>query len=89
MADLLLINTILPFRYLHAQRQKSHLAQAEVLEYYMQLAAERNVLTEEWVQLGVSVKNAFDTQALLHLRKNYCTMKRCLDCAIGNTVLKR
>jgi hypothetical protein len=30
---------------------------------------------------------AADTQALLELRKIYCTHTRCLDCLIGQTLL--
>ena len=88
MADILLINTFLPFRYMLALRQKNQVEQTSVFEYYMQMNAERNAITDEWKRLGVSVKNALDAQALMHLRKNYCNLKRCLECAIGNHILK-
>ena len=47
------------------------------------------VIISKFHEIGVSSKNAFDTQALLELKNNYCAPKRCLECAIGNTILKR
>jgi hypothetical protein len=39
--------------------------------------------------LGVSSQHAAASQALLELKYNYCNMRRCLECAVGNTLLKR
>jgi hypothetical protein len=39
--------------------------------------------------MGIKAKNAYDTQALLELKNNYCAKKRCLHCAIGIKILKR
>jgi hypothetical protein len=50
---------------------------------------EKNNIISKFSEIGVSSKNAFDTQALLELKNNYCAPKRCLDCAIGNAILKR
>ena len=33
-------------------------------------------------------KNAFDSQALIELKNEYCSKKRCLECGVGNAVLK-
>jgi hypothetical protein len=40
-----------------------------------------------WRRLGVPVKNAAVSQALLELKKNYCNGRKCLDCAIGQRLL--
>jgi hypothetical protein len=29
-----------------------------------------------------------DSQALIHLKNNYCNNKKCLDCAVGVKLLK-
>jgi hypothetical protein len=88
MADMILINTILPFRYLIGVRQKNETVQMKIFDLYMQIKAEENKIVNEWKRLGIGIKNAFDTQALLHLKKNYCLHNRCLECAIGNHILK-
>ena len=38
-------------------------------------------------KLGIPLESAHRTQALIHLKTEYCDKKRCLDCAIGNSVL--
>jgi hypothetical protein len=53
------------------------------------VAAEKNHITEGFVQCGIDNKNAFDSQALIELKNSYCDQKRCLDCAIGNALLKK
>ena len=50
---------------------------------------EKNNIISKFSEIGVKSKNAFDTQALLELKNNYCAPKRCLECAIGNAILKR
>ena len=87
MAEVILINVVLPFRYLLATQKRNIPAQLKVMEYFTTIKAERHQITKRWQQLGIVAENAFDTQALLHLKKNYCEQKRCLNCAIGRAIL--
>ncbi len=50
--------------------------------------AESNSITKGFQQLGIENKNAFDSQALIELKNEYCNKKRCLDCGVGNAILK-
>jgi hypothetical protein len=88
MIDLILINTILPFQYLISLRNKNVPGQMKVMERFSGIRAEQNTMITTWKGLGVPILTAVDTQAMTHLKKNYCTQKRCLECAIGNAVLK-
>ena len=54
----------------------------------MQLQPEQNIITKQWKKYNVENKNAFDSQALIHLKNNYCNNKRCLDCAVGTKLLR-
>jgi hypothetical protein len=36
----------------------------------------------------VKINTAFESQALLELKNNYCDYKKCLQCGIGNKILK-
>jgi hypothetical protein len=38
--------------------------------------------------LGLPAESSADSQALLELKKHYCEAHRCLECAIGNFLLK-
>ena len=52
------------------------------------LPPEINAIIEGFTELGVSATSAFESQALLQLKKEYCEAKKCLQCAIGNHILK-
>jgi hypothetical protein len=52
------------------------------------LPAEQNNITEDFVTLGLKINNAFESQALLELKNNYCNYKKCLQCGVGNKILK-
>lgn len=84
--DLLIINTVVPLKYLYQQYQNKTNYQ-QLLQPLLAVKPEQNVIIEKFKQIGVSSKNAFDTQALLQLKKNYCDNKRCMDCSIGRTLL--
>ena len=85
--NLVLINTVLPIKYAY---EKSRLKENEdMLFHFMEaLPPEKNAIIEGFEGLGVSVTSAFESQALLQLKKEYCEAKKCLQCAVGNHILK-
>ena len=56
--------------------------------YNMRIAQEKNYITRRWNSVGVVIKNAFDSQALLSLNKYYCSQKKCLSCMVGKKALE-
>jgi len=86
--DLLIINTIIPLQFLY-QKSRGEVDEEFFLVLLKKMKPEKNSIISKFSEIGVSSKNAFDTQALLELKNNYCSPKRCLECAIGNTILKR
>jgi hypothetical protein len=53
-----------------------------------QVVAESNRITKGFELLGLQNKTAFDSQALIQLKNEYCDHKYCLKCSIGNKILK-
>lgn len=88
MADIILINTILPFRYYKAMQRKEEREKEKVIDLYHAIPAENNAIIHRWKSLGIHTHKAADSQGLLHLYKNYCTSKRCLECAIGSSIIR-
>jgi hypothetical protein len=88
MADLLLINTILPFRYYKVMQSKNETEKEKVIDLYHEIPAEHNAIIRRWKSLGVAAHKAADSQGLLHLYKHYCESKRCLECAIGTSIIR-
>jgi len=86
--DLLIINTIIPLKFLF-QKSRGELDEESFLALLKNINPEKNSIISKFSEIGVSSMNAFDTQALLELKNNYCAVKRCIECEIGNTILKR
>jgi hypothetical protein len=84
----ILINTIIPvvFAYGHYHNESQYKNKA--LQWLDEIRSESNMVTRGFQQVGIRSKTAFDSQALIQLRNEYCSKKRCLDCNIGNTLLK-
>ncbi|WP_421943082.1 hypothetical protein [Pedobacter sp.] len=53
------------------------------------LAAEQNAITDKFNEAGVVIDNAFASQGILQLKKQYCDQKKCLSCGIGIKILKQ
>jgi len=86
--DLLIINTIIPLKFLY-QKSSQEVDEEFFLEILKKMKPEKNSIISKFSEIGVSAKNALETQALLELKNNYCAPKRCLECAIGNSILNR
>jgi hypothetical protein len=89
MVNNLLINSIIPLLFVYAAEQEAPIVQQKALDWLRQIPKERNRITRIWEGAGVNHANALDSQALLYLKKQYCDVKRCLECAAGNSILKR
>ena len=86
--DLLLINTIIPLKFLY-QKNRGEVNENEFLEIYQKIKPERNNIISKFNEIGMKTKNGYETQALLELKNNYCAKKLCLKCAVGLKLLGR
>lgn len=87
--DVLLINTIAPFVYFYHKEMKEDGRLDTHLYLWNEMKPENNRAIRAWSELGLNPSNAFETQSLLHLKKNYCDSKKCLQCAIGLDILQQ
>ena len=85
--NLLIINTVIPVKFAYAQNQGKESAEI-LIDLLATIPAEKNNIIEKFSTFGIKSKNAFQTQALLQLKNNYCNSKKCLNCAIGLDLLK-
>ncbi|HEX6848704.1 MAG TPA: DUF2851 family protein, partial [Chitinophagaceae bacterium] len=88
MIDNILINTICPVLFAYGHYNKEQKYKNKVLQWMEEINAESNSITKGFQQAGIQNKNARDSQALIELKNEYCSKKRCLDCAVGNALLK-
>ncbi len=88
MINNLIINTVIPILFAYGHYTKEYQFKDKALLWLSQLAAEKNSRINGFSSLQIKIKNAFDSQALLQLKNEYCSKKRCLECAVGNKLLK-
>ncbi|MEZ4884759.1 MAG: DUF2851 family protein [Chitinophagales bacterium] len=84
----LLINTVVPMMFVYGKKRGENDLSDKALKLLETLPPEKNSIIEKWTTLQVKPQNAFETQALLQLKNRYCDSKRCLECAIGNKLLR-
>lgn len=84
----IIINTILPFIFAYGAIHGNKNYMENALQLMETLPAEKIRLIEKFGQLGVKVHSASISQALIHLKNNYCDSKKCMKCGIGNYILK-
>lgn len=86
---LIIINTIIPFLFVYGKLMGEDQYCQKALKFMEALDGEQNKIIRQWKKIGANTNSAFFTQALLHLKSNYCDQKRCLDCQIGHELLKQ
>jgi hypothetical protein len=86
--DNIIINTIAPILFVYGKHTHNDILCDKALEYLNQTPPENNTVIKKWINCGINPTNASETQALLELKKFYCTPKKCLGCAIGNQLLR-
>ncbi len=88
MIQNIIINTIIPVLYAYGWYNNNELYKLKALQWIECLLPEKNNITTGFQQLEIKNKSAYDSQALIQLKNKYCNLKRCLECAIGNQILK-
>jgi len=84
--DLLVINTILPMKFCHAKSLGKDVND-EILKVISQIKSEENSIVSNFKSLKIPIKNAKDSQTILQLYNEYCTKNKCLQCAVGSSLL--
>ncbi len=89
MVNNIIINTIVPIVFAFGDLYQKSLYKEKAIKWLTEMNAENNSITRQFTETGVRSKTAFDTQSVLELKASYCDQRRCLDCAVGNALLKR
>jgi len=86
--DIILLNTLALFLFSYGKHNQLQNYISRSLRLLENLPNEKNHITEDFATLGVEIKTAFESQALLELKNSYCSYKKCLQCGVGNKILK-
>ncbi len=78
------INAIAPFIFHYGWDRDDTFYKEKALQLLEDMPPEKNHVITIWKDLGIEPKNALQSQALLQLKKKYCSRKKCLNCSIGH-----
>ncbi|MCU0341144.1 MAG: DUF2851 family protein [Spirosomaceae bacterium] len=85
----IIINTVAPLlaTYAEAKDNQDFLDKAVALEEA--LPAEQNHITAHWKDLQLTPRTAYESQGVIELYNEFCKPKKCLECSIGATLLRK
>ncbi|MDR0560412.1 MAG: DUF2851 family protein [Prevotellaceae bacterium] len=86
--NIIIINAVSLMLFVYAIYRNNESMREKSLHFLEITDAESNSIISEWSACGIIPVNALESQALLHLKNEYCLHRKCLKCAIGKEVIK-
>lgn len=84
----LLINTVAPLVFFYGRKLGNDAFKDKATDLLINIKPEKNNIIFKFNGLGMKIETAFESQAVLQLKKFYCDQKKCLNCGIGNKILR-
>lgn len=89
LINTLIINVVVPFLFVYGKQRQDKKLVDKALNLLENVKSESNSIITKWNELKVVSHNAMQSQALLELKNNYCSQKKCLNCNIGSKILQQ
>ena len=83
----LMINAVVPLLYAYGLQCGSDSHCAAAVDLLERLQPEHNSVVAVFTDAGIACDNAFASQALIQLRREYCEPRKCLYCRLGHRIL--
>lgn len=87
--DIILINSIALMIFVYGLVNENDDIKSRALELLYNIKPEKNNITQKWMDAGVEIKSAYESQAAIQLFNEYCRKGRCLNCQIGSQIIIR
>lgn len=84
----IIINAISPLMFAYGMSTSQEAYKEKAIAWLETLPAEKNHITKGWNDLHWASRTAMDSQALIHLKNQYCNQRHCLRCSIGHQIVK-
>ena len=86
--QVIIINAFVPFLFQFGLYNHDQGMMENALDILRKLPPENNRIIRDWTMSGIECTSAFDSQALLELRKYSCDKRECLNCPIGHKIIR-
>lgn len=86
-ADILIINVAVPMMVAYGNSHGDESMVTRAMELLQELPAESNSIVALFNSAGLKSVDAFTSQAVIQLRRQYCEVRKCLYCRLGHRLL--
>ncbi len=87
--DVMIINTVVPLVFSYGKKINDESYIEKALNFLETIKPESNSIVRQFASCGISTENAYTTQALIQLKREYCEKRKCLYCRIGYKLLSQ
>ena len=84
-----IINTVVPMLFVYGRYYNDEKMVQKALQLLEAMPVEDNSIIRGWCGIGIKTSTAYETQALIQLKNEYCVQKKCLNCAIGAKIIRK
>jgi len=84
----IIINSVIPLLYAYGKFIPDQDILDRSIAWLKQIPPEQNHIMDGWKHIGISMKKAAGSQALMELKKQFCDQRKCLECEIGKDLLR-
>lgn len=85
--ELLIINVLAPIIYARGIETADTRLLDNAIGLWESLPSEQNGIIREFGRHGIEARDAFTSQALIQLHREYCERRRCPECRLGHRLL--
>ena len=86
--ELLIINFVIPLWFAYGSYFEQTEWQERCFDLMQTISAENNFIIRKFGEKAWKAENAFDSQGMIGLYRGYCQPQKCLNCKIGQSLLK-
>lgn len=83
----LLINCVIPMLFAYGTYRNDITLRDSAIDLLETFPPEDNRIIRDWESAGITSEHSADSQALIHLHKEYCEKRECLRCRFGHEYL--
>ncbi len=87
--DSLIVNVAVPLLHARAALRGDDMAMERAYDLLASLPPEDNAPVRLFTNAGLPCRNAFESQALVELRREYCEKRKCIYCRFGRRLLSK
>ncbi len=84
----IIVNAILPMMFTYGKHLGAEELQERSIDLLTAIPPENNSITRYWQSMGFINSSAYDSQACMGLQALYCSRQRCLECSVGQKIIR-